>query len=172
MLQAKFLFFIFFISVQDHVVTSDIFHNRDQHEDSIAVATAVSMLPPSFDQITAFVINLDRRPDRWDTFREDTTPKLGLLVNRCSAVDGADLLAGTHPMSSTYRQEQCSDMIQIMENNPQKHAAVIGRAASHRHIWSTIAHGKEGAFVVLEDDMVAAAVSWQATFQKKKRLQS
>ena len=107
-------------------------------------------------KISAFVINLERRPDRWDSFQKQTTPKLGINTIQFPAVDGSSLLDGTHEMSATYLSKQCDDMAHSFERNSRVNAAILGRAYSHIEVWRrVVSDGDEDkTFAVFEDDVI------------------
>lgn len=95
-------------------------------------------------QLNIEVINLDRRPDRWATFRELATAAAGTaFVDRChrrSAIDGKELTL-TPDLERRFRG-----------NDFGFRRGVIGCALSHLEVWREVANG-DSACLVLEDDV-------------------
>lgn len=95
-----------------------------------------------------YVINLDKRTDRWDTLLQNE-PTLKDVVTRISAVDGRLL-----PMT-----QKLYDMFQ--HNTFQWKKSVIGCWLSHLSVWTKIAMScKEGFTLVLEDDVRFINKNW------------
>lgn len=87
-----------------------------------------------------FVVNLDRRIDRWKTF-EKRAAQHGLInYTRWSAVDGAALAL-------------TPEIKQLFEGNDFNwRRGVIGCALSHYHLWKKIIEEDLSCALVLEDD--------------------
>jgi GR25 family glycosyltransferase involved in LPS biosynthesis len=92
-----------------------------------------------------FVVNLDSRPDRWDSLLT-AEPILEKMVTRISAVQGKTL-------------KMTRDIYQRYKNNPfQWKKAIIGCYMSHIAIWKKIVASQSSTeesnyFLVLEDDV-------------------
>jgi GR25 family glycosyltransferase involved in LPS biosynthesis len=91
------------------------------------------------------VINLDRRPDRLESFRhrlaEVTSPNLASRVQRFSAIDGRTL-------------SLTSEIQHIFRGNDFGYRrGVIGCALSHLALWKELAVGDVPGFLILEDDV-------------------
>jgi GR25 family glycosyltransferase involved in LPS biosynthesis len=102
--------------------------------------------PPSLARIErTFIVNLDSRPDRWDSLMK-AEPTLEHMVTRVSAVHGKSLTM-TRAIYKRYK------------NNPFGwKKGVLGCYMSHINIWKQIAKGsadKESGdlFLILEDDV-------------------
>lgn len=96
---------------------------------------------PKLDRIKNYVINLDRRQDRWKEFTEKTA-KIPLTFTRKSAVDGKTL--------SPTRQ-----MLQLFDTNDYNYRrGMVGCALSHLKIMIELVYDTEyDAYLVLEDDI-------------------
>lgn len=105
---------------------------------ALAIHTAPTPSLPCIDK--TFVVNLDSRPDRWDSLIK-TEPVLKQLVTRVPAVNGKTLQM-TRAIYKRYK------------NNPfQWKKAIIGCYMSHIKIWKKILDEKGDFFLVLEDDV-------------------
>jgi alpha(1,3/1,4) fucosyltransferase len=88
----------------------------------------------------AFVVNLDSRPDRWNSLMV-AEPVLEQMVTRISAVHGKTL-------------KLTRDIYKRYKNNPFKwKKAIIGCYMSHIKIWKQIVEEAGDYFLVLEDDV-------------------
>jgi GR25 family glycosyltransferase involved in LPS biosynthesis/GT2 family glycosyltransferase len=98
--------------------------------------------PPSANtRVRCLVINLDRRPDRLETFQS----RVQLPCDRYAAVDGAHLVA-------TRGIEQL-----FCRNDYFYRNAMIGCALSHLDVWVRLVNDTEAdVYVVLEDDIEVA----------------
>ena len=87
-----------------------------------------------------FVVNLDSRPDRWDSLMK-AEPVLEPMVTRISAVHGKTL-------------QLTRNIYQRYKNNPfQWKKAIIGCYMSHIKIWKQIVEEPGDYFLILEDDV-------------------
>jgi len=89
----------------------------------------------------SFCINLDRRPDRWEKSK-DEFDKVGLSVNRYSAVDGPEVLSDD--ISKKYRGYK-------VDRDPK---AIIGCLRSHRNLYTMALTAGWQEMAVFEDDVV------------------
>ncbi len=100
-----------------------------------------------------FVINLDRRPDRWDKFSAQPTLKEFSNLQRFSAVDGSKLdvmnddRVSLHTRQNIFRKYRRSDY----EINT---VGAIGASLSHFTIWENFLKSDATHVVVFEDDTV------------------
>ena len=88
-----------------------------------------------------FVVNLDRRPDRWETFQRHDEPKF-LNYKRFSAIDGTKL-------------ESTSQLSQIFDNNDYNmRKGMVGCAMSHIKLYIELLKDNEAdGYCILEDDI-------------------
>jgi GR25 family glycosyltransferase involved in LPS biosynthesis len=91
----------------------------------------------------AFVINLDRRPDRYTLFQTNH-PRLHPRVIRTSAVDGKQIQL-TLKIAHLFRKNDFKWMKGIM-----------GCALSHYNLWKQLAESNDSAYLILEDDVKCA----------------
>jgi len=93
-----------------------------------------------------FVINLDRRRDRWDAFVERLPFTSGDGLERFPAVDGRDL-------------EPSGGLVRLFRGNDfQYRRGVLGCALSHYRLWQRVADDDTlGDVLILEDDVLFAA---------------
>lgn len=90
--------------------------------------------------VRTFVINLDRRPDRWEKFQKQPEPTF-LRYLRVSAVDGNALVP-------------TEQLQQIFEGNDYNmRAGMVGCAMSHIKLYIDLLNSKEDVFCILEDDI-------------------
>lgn len=101
----------------------------------------------------AYVINLDRRKDRWTKFSAQPTLKEFTNLQRFSAVDGSlldvknDKRISLHTRQNIFRKYRRSDY----EINT---AGAIGASLSHFTIWETFLKSDAEYLVVFEDDTI------------------
>jgi GR25 family glycosyltransferase involved in LPS biosynthesis len=103
-----------------------------------------------------YVINLDRRPDRWQTFQAQSALQEFKQLQRFSAVDGKTLnifsderisLHTRHNIQANYRRSD-------YEINT---AGAIGASFSHITLWEDFLQGDSEFLVVFEDDTIVDA---------------
>jgi len=88
----------------------------------------------------AFVINLDRRPDRYELFKTNH-PSFHHAVTRVSAVDGKQL-------------KLTPEIVHLFRNNDHNWMkAHIGCSSSHYNLWKRVAESEDGAYLLFEDDV-------------------
>ncbi|MGV1005765.1 MAG: glycosyltransferase family 25 protein [Candidatus Nanopelagicales bacterium] len=94
----------------------------------------------------AYCVNLDRRADRWEHMSAQCA-KLGLAVERFSAVDGAD------PATAG------SLALRLSGFDGQRQISIGAYAClrSHWGLWQLLSTSDEAAMMVLEDDVVLAS---------------
>ena len=95
----------------------------------------------SLDRIDkTFAINLDSRPDRWESLMK-AEPSLQGLVTRVPAVHGTSL-------------QMSSSIFNLCKNNPfQWKKSIIGCYLSHLSVWKQILKEEGNLFLILEDDV-------------------
>jgi len=87
-----------------------------------------------------YVLNLDKRPDRWETFAKHEEPKC-LSYQRFTAIDGSKL--------SPNKQLQ-----RIFEGNDYNmREGMVGCAMSHIKMWIELINSYYESFCILEDDL-------------------
>lgn len=92
-------------------------------------------------RVKTFVVNLDRRPDRWEKFSKQEEPKF-LRYSRFSAVDGTKL-------------KKTAQLQQIFDNNDYNmRKGMVGCAMSHVQLYIQLLKD-DGAdvYCILEDDI-------------------
>lgn len=99
----------------------------------------------------AYVINLDRRPDRWRDFRAQPTFSQFKELQRFSAVDGSKLNPHTDSRISLHTR------LNILRNYRRSHFEIntlgaIGASLSHIGIWKAFLQTSAPYCVVFEDD--------------------
>lgn len=93
-----------------------------------------------FNMGNAFVVNLDRRQDRWQQFQENN--KISATFQRWSATDG-----------TTMRLNK--DIIHLFRNNTYKwKKSTMGCAYSHYRLWKQLVESTDDFYFIFEDDAV------------------
>jgi GR25 family glycosyltransferase involved in LPS biosynthesis len=143
-----------------------------RHLDPFRRADAFSSKPGSSSISRIYVINLDRKPNRWtntrkelDRFRTDDSDSLTSITRRFSAVDARYLSAqpnknelipafslaeqlAVHP-DPLLKIDDASRALVISMTKPE-----IAIAMSHIEVWKLIAAGDAEWTMVLEDDVI------------------
>ena len=106
----------------------------------------------SIEDIPAYCITLDRRPDRWQKFMSQTAAA-GLPVKRWSGIDGALLDVSTDERVSVFTRRN------ILEKTRRSHEEIdsigaIGCALSHIGLWKELVASKHEYFLIFEDDAI------------------
>jgi GR25 family glycosyltransferase involved in LPS biosynthesis len=92
-------------------------------------------------KVKTYVVNLDRREDRWDQFTNNDSSVSFLNYERFSAVDGKNL-------------KWSRQLGRIFEENDYNwRRGLIGCALSHIKLWIELLNSEYDAFLVLEDDV-------------------
>ena len=91
--------------------------------------------------VPTYVINLARRPDRWDTFVENASGIKSLAYNRVLAIDGSNL-------EPTLRLQRIFD-----NNDYNMRRGMVGCAMSHLSLYIALLKTPFDAFCILEDDV-------------------
>lgn len=113
------------------------------------------MEPHEFRQSPVFVINLDRRTDRWSQFQKQPTLDEFASVKRFSAVDGSKLdMARDERISLLTRQR-------IARHYRRSHYEIntlgaIGASLSHIGVWKRFLESSAQYCIVFEDDTVVS----------------
>ena len=90
--------------------------------------------------IKTYVINLNRRKDRWEKFTKQEAPKC-LKYERFSAIDGGKL-------------EPTEQLQRIFDGNDYNmRQGMVGCALSHIKLYIELSNSKYDAFCILEDDI-------------------
>jgi hypothetical protein len=100
-----------------------------------------------------FVINLDRRKDRWDTFSQQPSLSEFKNLTRFSAVDGSKIDVANDERISLHTRQN------ILKKTRRSHyeistAGAIGATLSHVSIWKQFLQGDADYIVVFEDDTI------------------
>ncbi|MHA6695768.1 family 16 glycosylhydrolase [Homoserinimonas sp. A520] len=134
-------------------------------------ATVFSRGPESDALRRVYVINLDRRPDRWrrvrrelDRFRDRHGERLSGIARRFSAIDARYIDARPNPAELIPRYTladqltvdpnpllQIDDETRALEIKMTKQEVAV--AQSHIEVWKLIANGDVPSALVLEDDV-------------------
>ena len=93
------------------------------------------------NNIETFVINLDRRPDRWEKFREKIKKYNLLNYQRFSAIDGSKLKPN----------RKLNKIFEGNDYNMRK--GIVGAALSHLQLWIKLINSDNDFFLILEDDI-------------------
>ena len=103
--------------------------------------------------IPVYVINLDRRPDRWTKF--STQPAIQTLehVKRFSAVDGSKLDIPHDSRISVHTRQNIAKKYRRSHYEINT-AGAIGASLSHISIWETFLQTEAAYCLVFEDDTV------------------
>lgn len=92
-------------------------------------------------KLKTYILNLDRRPDRWDTFQSKATDLAFLKYERFSAIDGNNLV-------STPQLQRIFD-----GNDYNMRMGMVGCAMSHIKMYIELIYSDYDAFCILEDDL-------------------
>ena len=95
-------------------------------------------------------ISLDRRPDRWATFKRDADAA-GINVMRLPAVDAKEFDAVTHPSVSLLTAHNIKNKVRRAHYEIDTGGAV-GASLSHIKAWNYLKNGSAPALIVFEDD--------------------
>jgi len=96
-----------------------------------------------FENLAVHVINLERRPDRWKSFREASAAAAGAFAARCQrfpAIDGRHVSL-TPEVRHLFRY-----------NDFLFRRGMVGCALTHLSLWRQVAYGTGEASIVFEDD--------------------
>lgn len=109
--------------------------------------------PLHINEIPVYVINLDRRPDRWTTFSSQPALKKFEHLNRFSAVNGSTLDIPKDARVSVHTR------MNIAKKYRRSHYEIntpgaIGASLSHIGIWKTFLQTEAPYCLVFEDDTV------------------
>lgn len=104
----------------------------------------------SIEDIPAYCISLERRPDRWKRFIGQTAAA-GLHVKRWSAVDGRAIDVERDERISVFARRN------IIEHTRRSHEEIdsvgaVGCALSHIGLWRELIQSKHEYFLIFEDD--------------------
>ena len=98
-----------------------------------------------------YVINLDRRPERWNKFSKQSTLKEFKQLKRFSAVDGSKLDVMNDDRVSMHTKHNIRNKYRRSDYEINTVGA-IGATLSHVTLWQTFLQGKDEYLVVFEDD--------------------
>lgn len=109
------------------------------------------MAVQSIRSFPVYVINLDRRPDRWAEFTKQPTLSYFSNVQRFSAVDGSKLDVKTDPHISLHTRQNILQKYRRSDYEINTMGA-IGASLSHIGIWKAFLDSDASHIIVLEDD--------------------
>jgi GR25 family glycosyltransferase involved in LPS biosynthesis len=95
----------------------------------------------NFNKIKSFVINLDRRPDRWSSFQNNAKQLSFLKYERFNAIDGNKLV-------STRKLQRIFD-----GNDYNMRRGIVGVALSHIKLYIELLYSQNDVFFIMEDDL-------------------
>ena len=95
-------------------------------------------------------ISLDRRPDRWATFKRDADAA-GINVMRLPAVDAKEFDAVTHPSVLLLTAHNIKNKVRRAHYEIDTGGAV-GASLSHIKAWNYLKNGSAPALIIFEDD--------------------
>lgn len=98
-----------------------------------------------------YVINLDRRPDRWAEFSKQPTLSYFSNLQRFSAVDGTQLDVQTDPHISLHTRQNILKKYRRSDYEINTLGA-IGASLSHIGIWKAFLDSDASHVIVFEDD--------------------
>lgn len=108
-----------------------------------------------------YVINLDRRPDRWRDFSKQPTLSYFSGIQRFSAVDGTKLNVQTDPHISLHTRQNILKKYRRSDYEINTLGA-IGASLSHIGIWKAFLDSDASHIVVFEDDTTVTAKDLQS----------
>jgi GR25 family glycosyltransferase involved in LPS biosynthesis len=100
-----------------------------------------------------YVINLDRRPDRWEKFSKQPTLREFPALKRFSAVDGSKLDVETDKRISLHTRQNIRRRYRRSDYEINT-AGAIGASLSHFTIWKQLLDSDAEYVVVFEDDTI------------------
>ena len=105
-----------------------------------------------FEDIPIAVISLDRRPDRWELFRE-RAQVAGILdkAEKLSAVDAKGFVAHEHPGISLMTAYNIKNKVRRSHQEIDQGGA-IGCSLSHFKAWESLLDSSAPALIIFEDD--------------------
>ena len=106
----------------------------------------------SLQDFKVFVINLDRRPDRWSSVSKSLTKAGFRNIERVSAIDGK--LIDSENLKNLLHPEVYPELGKIRKNHEDLGSTgAVGCSLSHYKVWNQIIEQNKPALVV-EDDLV------------------
>lgn len=127
------------------------FHGKEELiEDVIKTHTPTVSLEHFDIKIKTYVLNLDKREDRWKEFKNKANSLTALNYERFSAVDGSKL-------KSTPQLQRIFD-----GNDYNMRVGLVGCAMSHIKMYIELINSEFEAFCILEDD-----IDFSPEFDKK-----
>jgi glycosyl transferase family 25 len=111
-------------------------------------------------QIKSFVINLDRRPERWKKLLSEPDSNKIPNLQRFSAIDGSKIDIDNDSRISTYARYN------IKNHTRRSHDLLdsvggVGCALSHITLWQQLVNSKDEVYLILEDDIQLPYGTWQ-----------
>ena len=118
------------------------------------------MAVQSIRSFPVYVINLDRRPDRWADFSKQPTLSYFSSLQRFSAVDGSKLDVKTDPHISLHTRQNILKKYRRSDYEINTMGA-IGASLSHIGIWKAFLDSDASHIIVLEDDTLVTEKNLQ-----------
>lgn len=111
------------------------------------------------NNVKTFVINLDRRPDRWDNLMNQSESQRIPNLQRFSAIDGKTLDIDTDTRISTYAKYNIKNFTR-RGHEMLDSIGGIGCALSHIGLWKKLVESDENVFLIMEDDIILPHGTW------------
>ena len=126
---------------------------KEKQETKVILKESSKSKTPFYQNIKTFVINLNRRPDRWEVFLNNSSTLDFLDFKRFPGIDGQKV-------------ESTRQLQQIFENNDyQMRRGMLGCAMSHISLFINLINETDkniDTYLILEDD-----IEFQPDFEKK-----
>lgn len=113
----------------------------------------------SLNDVHSFVINLDRRPDRWEQVQAQPDAHRIPNLSRFSAVDGKTLNLQTDSRVSTYARHNITYSLR-RSHDMLDSIGGVGCALSHVSLWEKLAKSDAPVILILEDDIALPSGTW------------
>ena len=113
----------------------------------------------SVDTVQTYVINLDRRRDRWEALEAQPEVRKIPNVQRFSAVDGKTLNAETDSRISVIGRYNIKNFTR-RSHDMLDSIGGVGCALSHITLWQKLAASDQEVFLILEDDLIVRDGMW------------
>lgn len=114
----------------------------------------------SINNIQTYVINLDRRPDRWDSLRAEPDFPNFPNIQRFSATDGKTLDLQTDSRISVYAKHNIAKFTR-RSHDMLDSIGGVGCALSHIGLWEKLVGSDQDVFLILEDDILLPRRTWE-----------
>lgn len=114
----------------------------------------------SLNDVHSYVINLDRRPERWTAVLSQPDAKRIPHLERYSAVDGKNINVDTDSRISTVARYNIKNFTR-RSHDMLDSIGGVGCALSHIGLWSKLVDSDQNVFLILEDDVLLPKGTWE-----------